>query len=171
LKNKVFKRKITSISNELNDLKNKNENLEKQLNSLNDKNLFLEKEIIKLKIKSQDSLEKRKVNDVETSSLNTQDSNLLLNKNKRSKLQIEDKIVTNLTNKKKNLNKLLGSQRCVFDKAGIGYNPEIKEKRYKKFFMKDNLLKTSIYKSFGKMVHNSSIYTTNKNSNFKTKRI
>ena len=92
--------------------------------------MFLEKEIINLKIKSQDSLEKRKVNDVETSSLNTQDSNLLLNKNKRSKLKIEDltKIVTNLTNGKKNLNKLLDSQRCVFDKVGIGYSPGIKEK-------------------------------------------
>ena len=173
LKNKVFKRKVTSLSNELDNLKSKNEILEKQLNSLNDKNLILEKEIIKLEIKSQGSLEKRKVNDVETSSLNTQDSNLLLNKNKRSKLKIENstKIVTNLTKGNKNLNKLLGSQRCVFDKTSIRYNPRIKEKRYQKFFMKDNPLKTYIYKSFGKMVHNSSIYTTTKNSNFKTKRI
>ena len=92
--------------------------------------MFLEKEIIELKIKSQDSLEKRKVNDVETSSLNTQDSNLLLNENKELKLKIDDltKIVTNLTNGKKNLVNLLGSQKCIFDKAGIRYNPGIKEK-------------------------------------------
>jgi hypothetical protein len=68
-------------------LKNKNEILEKQLNSLNDKNLFLEKEIIKLEIESQDSLEKRKANDVETSSQIAQDSNLLVNENKRIKTQ------------------------------------------------------------------------------------
>ena len=133
MKNKILKKKVTSLSNELNDLKNKNEILEKQINSLNDKNLFLEKEIIELEIKSQDSLEKRNVNDAETSSLNTQDSNLLLNENKDLKLKIEDltKIVTNLTNGKKILDNLLGSQRCVFDKAGIGYNLGIKEKRYK----------------------------------------
>jgi hypothetical protein len=90
LKNKVLKKKVTSLSNELNDLINKNEILEKQINSLNDKNMFLEKEIIEVEIKSQDSLEKRKVNDVETSSLNTQGSNLLLNENKGLKLKIED---------------------------------------------------------------------------------
>ena len=43
LKNKVLKKKVTSLSNELNDLKNKNEILEKQINSLNDKDMFLEK--------------------------------------------------------------------------------------------------------------------------------
>jgi chromosome segregation ATPase len=50
LKNKVFKKKVTSLSNELDDFKNKNEILEKQIISLNDKNLSLEKEIIKLKV-------------------------------------------------------------------------------------------------------------------------
>ena len=79
--------------------------MEKQINSLIDKNMFLEKEIMELEIKSQDSLEKRKVNDVEISSLTTQDSNLLLNDNKDLKLKIKDltKIVTNLTNGKKKL--------------------------------------------------------------------
>ncbi len=86
-------------------MKSKNEILEKQLNSLNNKNLSLEKKIIKLEIESQDSLEKRELNDVETSSLNTQDSNLLLNENKRLKLKIEDltKTVINLTNGNKKL--------------------------------------------------------------------
>ena len=31
----------------------------------------------------------------------------------------------------------LGSQRCVFDKAGLGYNPMIKQKEYQTFFVKD----------------------------------
>jgi hypothetical protein len=125
LKNKVFKKKVTSLSNELNDLKNKNEILEKQINSLNDKNLFLEEEIVKLKIKPQNFIEKMKTNDVETSSQIVHDSNLLINENKELKLKVENlnKIMTNFTNGKKNLDNLLGSQRCVFDKAGIGYNP------------------------------------------------
>jgi hypothetical protein len=123
---------------------------------LNDKNLCFEKEIIELEIKSQNSFEKMKANDVETSSLNTQDSNLLLDENKELKFKIEDltKILTNFTNGKKNLDNLSGSQRCVFDKAGIGYNSKIKEKHYKKFFTNESLLKSPMCKHCGKMRHN-----------------
>jgi hypothetical protein len=156
LKNKVFKKKVTSLSNELNDLKSKNEILEKQINSLNDKNLFLEEEIIKLEVKSQNCIEKMKANDVETSSQTDHNSNLLINENKELKLKVENitKILTNFTNGKKNLDNLLGSQRCVFDKAGIGYNPKIKEKHYQKFFINENLLKSPICKHCGKIGHN-----------------
>jgi hypothetical protein len=81
-KNKIFKKKVTSLSNELDDFKSKNEILERQIISLNDKNLSLEKEIIKLKIESQSFIEKMKAKDVETSSQIAQDSNLLVNENK-----------------------------------------------------------------------------------------
>jgi hypothetical protein len=156
LKNKVFKKKVTSLSNELDDFKSKNEILEKQIISLNDKNLSLEKEIIKLKIESQSFIEKIKAKDVETSSQIAYDSNLLVNENKELKLKVENlnKILTNFTNGKKNLDNLLGSQRCVFDKAGIGYNPKIKEKHYQKFFINENLLKSPICKHCGKLGHN-----------------
>jgi hypothetical protein len=40
--------------------------------------------------------------------------------------------LTNFTDGKKILDNLLGSQRCVFDKEGIGYNPEKKKKKKKK---------------------------------------
>jgi hypothetical protein len=156
LKNKVFKKKVTSLSNELDDFKSKNEILEKQIISLNDKNLSLEKEIIKLKIESQSFIEKMKAKDVETSSQIAYDSNLLVNENKELKLKVENlnKILTNFTNGKKNLDNLLGSQRCVFDKAGIGYNPKIKEKHYQKFFINKNFLKSPICKHCGKLGHN-----------------
>jgi hypothetical protein len=156
LKNKVFKKKVTSLSNELDDFKSKNEILEKQIISLNDKNLSLEKEIIKLKIESQIFIEKMKAKDVETSSQIAYDSNLLVNENKELKLKVENlnKILTNFTNGKKNLDNLLGSQRCVFDKAGIGYNPKIKEKHYQKFFINENFLKSPICKHCGKLGHN-----------------
>jgi hypothetical protein len=156
LKNKVFKKKVTSLSNELDDFKSKNEILEKQIISLNDKNLSLEKEIIKLKIESQSFIEKMKAKDVETSSQIAYDSNLLVNENKELQLKVENlnKILTNFTNGKKNLDNLLGSQRCVFDKAGIGYNPKIKEKHYQKFFINENFLKSPICKHCGKLGHN-----------------
>jgi hypothetical protein len=156
LKNKVFKKKVTSLSNELDDFKSKNEILEKQIISLNDKNLSLEKEIIKLKIESQSFIEKMKAKNVETSSQIAYDSNLLVNENKELKLKVENlnKILTNFTNGKKNLDNLLGSQRCVFDKAGIGYNPKIKEKHYQKFFINENFLKSPICKHCGKLGHN-----------------
>jgi hypothetical protein len=156
LKNKVFKKKVTSLSNELDDFKSKNEILEKQIISLNDKNLSLEKEIIKLKIESQSFIEKMKAKDVETSSQIAYDSNLLVNENKELKLKVENlnKILTNFTNGKENLDNLLGSQRCVFDKAGIGYNPKIKEKHYQKFFINENFLKSPICKHCGKLGHN-----------------
>jgi hypothetical protein len=127
-------------------LKNKNEILEKQFNSLNDKNLSLEKEIIKLEIEGQSFVEKMKENDVEALSQIAHDSNLLVNENKELKLKVENlnKILTNFTNGKKILDNLLGSQRCVFDKAGIGYNPKIKEKHYKKLFINENFLKFPI---------------------------
>ena len=40
------------------------------------------------------------------------------------------------TKGKKNLNLLLGSQRCIYDHARIGYNPLIKQKLYKNIFVK-----------------------------------
>jgi hypothetical protein len=71
-----------------------------------------------------------KAKDVETSSQIAHDSNLLINENKELKLKVENlnKILTNFTNGKKILDNLLGSQRCVFDKAGIRYNLKVKEK-------------------------------------------
>jgi hypothetical protein len=59
---------------------------------------------------------------VETSSQIAHDSTLLVNENKELKFKFENltKILTNFTNGKTNLDNLLDSQRCVFDKTGIG---------------------------------------------------
>ena len=35
---------------------------------------------------------------------------------------------------KNNLDIILGKQRCVFDKAGLGYKPDKQQKFYKNFF-------------------------------------
>ena len=42
----------------------------------------------------------------------------------------------NFTKGQKNLNLLLGSQRCVYDHARIGYNTSTKQKLYKNIFVK-----------------------------------
>ena len=87
------------------------------------------------------------------------DSNLLVNENKELKLKVENlsKILTNFTNGKKNLDNLLRSQRCVFDKAGIEYNPKVKEKHYKNFFINEKFLKIPICEHCGKLWHNEHV--------------
>ena len=42
------------------------------------------------------------------------------------------------TKGQKNLDLLLGSQRCVYDRAGIGYNTSTKQKLYKNIFVESS---------------------------------
>ena len=42
----------------------------------------------------------------------------------------------NFTKYQKSLDLLLGSQMCVYDLSEIGYNPLVKQKLYKKIFVK-----------------------------------
>ena len=42
----------------------------------------------------------------------------------------------------KSLNLLLGSQKCVYDRVGIGYNSSKKQKLYKNIFVKASYSKT-----------------------------
>ena len=45
-------------------------------------------------------------------------------------------IVLKFINGQKMLDNLLNSQKCVFDKGGIGYKPNLKQKYYKNYFVK-----------------------------------
>ena len=47
-----------------------------------------------------------------------------------------NEIVLKFTNGQKNLEKLLSTQKCVFDKGGLGYKPKLKQKYYKNYFVK-----------------------------------
>ncbi|KAG2675830.1 hypothetical protein I3760_12G024900, partial [Carya illinoinensis] len=58
------------------------------------------------------------------------DKNLEL---KKKKTDLKN-IVENFTNGKRNFEKFIRSQRCVFDKADLGYMPKQKYKSYKNFF-------------------------------------
>ena len=65
-------------------------------------------------------------------------SNDLKKKNDDLRKQVEGltKTLAKFTLGKRNLNMLLGKQRCVFDKAGLGFNPIFKEKKYNDLFSK-----------------------------------
>ena len=134
-----LKKNFSLLSNELNDLKSQNEFLSKENKALND-----------LKFQN-DSLRKEKE---ELSSLDAS-SNLLKEENDVLKKQVEDLNITlaKFTLGEQNLNMLLGKQRCVFDKAGLGFNPILKEKKYNNFF--ENDASTSSNKTQMKSSHQS----------------
>ncbi|GAV69193.1 LOW QUALITY PROTEIN: zf-CCHC domain-containing protein/UBN2 domain-containing protein, partial [Cephalotus follicularis] len=64
----------------------------------------------------------------------------LKNRNKNEKLKIEidalKKTFTKFSNSSDKLDNLLGLQRCVFDKAGLGYDEMKNVKHFKNFFVK-----------------------------------
>lgn len=80
-------------------------------------------------------------------SINSKDENLELKK----KVADLEKTVENFTNGKRNFEKLLGSQRCVFNnKVGLGYMPKEKYKPHKNFFGKPTKSKFDFQNSFHK---------------------
>ena len=54
---------------------------------------------------------------------------------KKNSNELND-IVLKFTNGQKILDNLLSSQKCVFDKGGIAYKPNLKQKYYKNYFVK-----------------------------------
>ena len=48
------------------------------------------------------------------------------------------------TSGQKNLKRLLSTKKCVFDKGGLGYKPNLKQKYYKNYFIK--VISTSDHK-------------------------
>ena len=53
-------------------------------------------------------------------------------------------IVLKFTNGQKILDNLLNSQKCLFDKGGIGYKPNLKQKYYKSYFVKNKSINNQI---------------------------
>ncbi|KAH9743821.1 hypothetical protein KPL70_003436 [Citrus sinensis] len=62
----------------------------------------------------------------------------------RKKRNELNKIVLKFTNGQKMLDNLLNSQKCVFDKSGIGYKPNLKQKFYKSYFVKNTSINNKI---------------------------
>ena len=62
----------------------------------------------------------------------------------RKKSNELNEIVLKFTNGQKMLDNLLNSQKCVFDKSGIGYKPNLKQKFYKSYFVKNTSINNQI---------------------------
>ena len=53
-------------------------------------------------------------------------------------------IVLKFTNRQRILDNLLSSQKCAFNKRGIGYKPNLKEKYYNNYFAKATFINHQI---------------------------
>ena len=74
----------------------------------------------------------------------------LVKENEISKTQVIDlnSTLTKFIKGKENLDRLLGNQRCMFEKKGLGYKPMKNEKLYSNFFVKASI-SLSICNSYG----------------------
>ncbi|KAM7481240.1 hypothetical protein LguiB_005823 [Lonicera macranthoides] len=121
------------LYNMFEELHKKFKNLSKMYASLKKENLIIsskcenfEKENVFLKNENK-TLKKGKEKET---------PNSLVLENVKLKVQVDDltNSLAKFTKGKDNLDKLLGMQRCVFDKAGLGYNQIDNQKDYKNFF-------------------------------------
>ena len=77
------------------------------------------------------------------------------NKNLRLKLDKYKPIVDKFTYSSKKLDMILNSQRAVFNRARLGYNPNNKQKCVNNFFKKSTKIKISTCYCCGKIGHKS----------------
>ncbi|GAV64729.1 hypothetical protein CFOL_v3_08244 [Cephalotus follicularis] len=119
LKNKSLKKNAISISLELETLKNENNKYLNEIESLKDKNSFYMNEIEILNVSSKLSID-------------------FMEENEKLKIEIDalKKSFSIFSNSSAKLDNLLGLQRCVFDKAGLGYDQMKNVKHFNNFFVK-----------------------------------
>ncbi|GAV80801.1 hypothetical protein CFOL_v3_24261 [Cephalotus follicularis] len=121
LKNKSLKKNAISMTNELEILKNENTKNMNEIESLKNKNSFYMNEIEILNVSSKLSIDS-------------------MEENEKLKIEIDTlkKSFSIFSNSSAKLDNLLGLQRCVFDKAGLGYEEMENVKHFKNFFVKKN---------------------------------
>ncbi|GAV64410.1 hypothetical protein CFOL_v3_07928 [Cephalotus follicularis] len=119
LKNKSLKKNAMSISKEIENLKSENSKYISEIESLKNKNSFYLNEIDILNVSSKLSID-------------------LKEENEKLKLEIDalKKTFSKFSNSSDKLDNLLGLQRCVFDKAGLGYEEMNNVKHFNNFFIK-----------------------------------
>ncbi|GAV70003.1 hypothetical protein CFOL_v3_13502 [Cephalotus follicularis] len=120
LKNKSLKKSAISMSKEIDDLKSENSKFLNKIESLKDKNSFYVNEIDILNVSSKLSID-------------------FMEENEKLKIEIDalKKSFSIFSNSSAKLDNLLGLQRCVFDKAGLGYEQMKNVKHFKNFFVKN----------------------------------
>ncbi|GAV58255.1 zf-CCHC domain-containing protein/UBN2 domain-containing protein, partial [Cephalotus follicularis] len=121
LKNKSLKKNVISMSKELEILKSENSKYMNEIESLKSKNSFYMNEIEILNVSSKLSIDS-------------------MEENEKLKIEIDalKKSFSTFSNSSAKLDNLLGLQRCVFDKAGLGYEEIKNVKHFKNFFVKKN---------------------------------
>ncbi|GAV61604.1 hypothetical protein CFOL_v3_05131 [Cephalotus follicularis] len=119
LKNKTLKKNAISMSKELETSKNENSKYLKEIESLKDKNNFYINEIDVLNVSSKLSID-------------------FMEENEKLKIEIDalKKSFSSFSNSSAKLENLLGLQRCVFDKAGLGFEEMKNVKHFQNFFVK-----------------------------------
>ncbi|GAV82005.1 hypothetical protein CFOL_v3_25458 [Cephalotus follicularis] len=119
LKNKSLKKNVISMSNELEILKSENSKHISEIESLKSKNSFYMNEIDVLNVSSKLSI-------------------YFIEENDKLKIEIDAlrKTFSKFSNSSTKLDNLLGLQRCVFDKAGLGYDEMKNVKHFNNFFVK-----------------------------------
>nr|KYP36107.1 hypothetical protein KK1_042802 [Cajanus cajan] len=145
-----YKKTISNLENEILKLNNELDNLKTEIKIINSKN---ENQEIK--------------NKLDTDKTNHPCSTCNKFKEEISNLR---NTLANFTGGRNNLDIILGKQRCVFDKAGLGYNPQRLQKKYKNFFIPSQVTSFPLTTCFycGKKGHNSSKCYIRKNfSNLK----
>ncbi|GAV80574.1 zf-CCHC domain-containing protein, partial [Cephalotus follicularis] len=111
------------------------------------KNKSLKKDAISMSkeieiLKNENSYHK---NEIDILNVSLKLSNDFEEENKKLKVEIDDlkKTFSKFSNSSDKLDNLLGLQRCVFDKAGLGYEEMKNVKHFKNFFVKKNEPKIS----------------------------
>ncbi|GAV71516.1 zf-CCHC domain-containing protein, partial [Cephalotus follicularis] len=121
LKNNTLKKNAMSMSKEIDNLKNENSKYVNEIESLKNKNSFYMNEIDIINVSSKLSIDFEE-------------------ENKKLKIEIDalKKSFSTFSNSSTKLDNLLGLQRCVFDKASLGYEEMKNVKHFKKIFVKKN---------------------------------
>ncbi|GAV83691.1 hypothetical protein CFOL_v3_27137 [Cephalotus follicularis] len=114
------------MTKEIDVLKSGNSKFLNEIESLKDKNNFYINEIEILNVSSKLSIDS-------------------LEENEKLKIEIDalNKTFFKFSNSSDKLDKLLGLQRCVFDKAGLGYDEMKNVKHFQNFFIKKSEHKMS----------------------------
>ena len=117
------------------ELKNENESLSAKITCLK-----LENKILHDKVALSNEKPSTLHEHLESHINDLKNENEILKKNSNEL----NEIVLKFTNGENMLDNLLNSQKCVFDKRGLGYKPNLNQKYYKNCFMKNTSINNQI---------------------------
>ena len=132
IEDEVTSPKTKSSTNEYDELLEAFEELHDEYEKVILKNKVLKKKILENALELETLQKEKSIEKVYESCDSLKKENLSLHE------KVEDltRIAHNFTNGKKNFDLMLGSQRCVFNKGGLGYRPFLKQKYLKNYFVK-----------------------------------